>query len=148
AARPGACRAGTYSPEQHGRTRVRITGERHRPDRIRQHDHGLISMWRHRLPTGVPLATTGFRGLLNKLSGSASQFLNGQNVFAAVKDSDLSLSDITTNDVGIAAHGFAPKAATDGAVLRRSGASVGFGAADLASANAVIGVLPTARGGT
>lgn len=34
-------------------------------------------------------------------------------------------------------------AASDGQVLRRSGTSIGFGAVDLASANAVTGVLPT-----
>lgn len=39
-------------------------------------------------------------------------------------------------------------AASDGQVLRRSGTAVGFGAVDLASANAVTGVLPVANGGT
>lgn len=38
-------------------------------------------------------------------------------------------------------------AASDGQVLRRSGTALGFGALDLASANAVTGVLPIANGG-
>ncbi len=38
-------------------------------------------------------------------------------------------------------------AASDGQVLRRSGTAVGFGAVDLANANAVTGVLPSANGG-
>ena len=38
-------------------------------------------------------------------------------------------------------------AASDGQVLRRSGTAVGFGAVNLASANAVTGVLPVANGG-
>lgn len=39
-------------------------------------------------------------------------------------------------------------AASDGQVLRRSGTAVGFGAVDLASANAVTGTLPIANGGS
>lgn len=44
-------------------------------------------------------------------SGNASQFYNGANpgVFAQVKDSDLSLSDVTTNNASLTAHGFLPK---------------------------------------
>lgn len=45
----------------------------------------------------------------------ATQFLNGASspAFANVKDSDLSTSDITTNNVSITKHGFAPKAPND-----------------------------------
>lgn len=39
-------------------------------------------------------------------------------------------------------------AASDGQVLRRSGTTLGFGAVDLAGANAVTGTLPIASGGT
>ncbi len=39
-------------------------------------------------------------------------------------------------------------AASDGQVLRRSGTALGFGAVDLASANAITGTLPVANGGT
>jgi hypothetical protein len=39
-------------------------------------------------------------------------------------------------------------AATDNTVLRRSGASIDFGAVNIASANATTGVLPVASGGT
>lgn len=47
--------------------------------------------------------------------GNAAEFLNGATppAFALVTDADLSLSNITTNDVSIAAHGFAPKAPND-----------------------------------
>ena len=37
---------------------------------------------------------------------------------------------------------------SDGQVLRRSGTTLGFGAINLASANAVTGALPVANGGT
>jgi len=45
----------------------------------------------------------------------ATKFLNGAAVpaFAQVKDSDLSLSNITTNDVSTSKHGFAPIAPND-----------------------------------
>jgi hypothetical protein len=45
----------------------------------------------------------------------ATKFLNGDAApaYAHVKDSDLSTSDIATNDVSIAKHGFAPKAPND-----------------------------------
>lgn len=45
----------------------------------------------------------------------ATEFLNGAATpaYAHVKDSDLSLSNITTNDVSITEHGFAPKAPND-----------------------------------
>ena len=45
----------------------------------------------------------------------ATKFLNGASAptFAQVKDSDLSVSDITTNNVSTAKHGFAPKAPND-----------------------------------
>lgn len=39
-------------------------------------------------------------------------------------------------------------AASDGQVMRRSGAAIGFGAVDLTSANAVSGALPATKGGT
>jgi hypothetical protein len=45
----------------------------------------------------------------------ATKFLNGaaSPAFAQVKDSDLSLSNVTSNDVTSAAHGFAPKSPAD-----------------------------------
>jgi len=81
-------------------------------------------------------ASTSAHGFLPKLSGSASQLLNGAGAWAAiptglpaspsdatkflngaatptfaqVKDSDLSTSDVATNNVSTAKHGFVPKA--------------------------------------
>lgn len=46
-------------------------------------------------------------------TGTATTFLNGTFTFAQVKDSDLSLSAITTNDVSVTKHGFAPQAPND-----------------------------------
>lgn len=49
----------------------------------------------------------------------AALFLNGAAfpAFAAVKDSDLSISDITNNNVSTAKHGFVPKAPNDATVF-------------------------------
>lgn len=48
-------------------------------------------------------------------AGDATKFLNGAATpaYAKVKDSDLAVSDVTSNDVSITAHGFAPKAPND-----------------------------------
>lgn len=62
-------------------------------------------------------ATTGAHGLLRKLSNVASEFLDGQGNWDTVKDSDLSTSDITTNDVSTSKHGFVPKAPNSGLVF-------------------------------
>lgn len=43
------------------------------------------------------------------LPSDATQFANGVGAFAQVKGSDLSMSDVTTNNVSTSAHGFAPK---------------------------------------
>lgn len=47
--------------------------------------------------------------------GNAATFLNGAILpaFAAVKDTDLALTDVTSNDVSAARHGFAPKLPND-----------------------------------
>ena len=49
------------------------------------------------------------------IPGDATLFLNGATppAYAAVKDSDLSTSDVTTNNVTSSKHGFAPKAPND-----------------------------------
>jgi len=49
------------------------------------------------------------------IPGDASKFLNGATppAYAAVKDSDLSTSDVTTNNVSTTKHGFTPKAPND-----------------------------------
>ena len=51
--------------------------------------------------------------------GDATEFLNGASSpsYAHVKDSDLSLSNITTNDVSITKHGFAPILPNDATVF-------------------------------
>jgi hypothetical protein len=54
-------------------------------------------------------------GLVPPVPTDATQFLNGASppAFAKVKDSDLSLSNIATNDVSITKHGFCPIAPND-----------------------------------
>jgi hypothetical protein len=54
-------------------------------------------------------------GFMPITPGDATKYLNGDTIptFAAVKDSDLSLSDITTNNVSTTKHGFVPKAPAD-----------------------------------
>lgn len=63
----------------------------------------------------APLASSG--GAIPNISltipSDNTKFLDGSGAFDTVKDSDLSLSDITTNDVSTAKHGFAPKAPND-----------------------------------
>lgn len=60
-------------------------------------------------------SSTTERGLVPVSPSDATKFLNGAAppAFAQVKDSDLSLSDITTNDVSTAKHGLAPKLPND-----------------------------------
>jgi hypothetical protein len=90
----------------------------------------------------APLASSG--GAIPNISltipSDNTKFLDGSGTFDTVKDSDLSLSDITTNDVSTSKHGFAPKAPNDTAKFLRgdgtwavpaSGSSSGrFGIAD------------------
>ena len=45
--------------------------------------------------------------------GDPTRFLDGTGAFDVVRDSDLSLSNITTNDVSITKHGFAPTLPND-----------------------------------
>jgi hypothetical protein len=53
--------------------------------------------------------------VLATAASDATKFLNGAATpaFAAVKESDLAFTDVTSNDVSITAHGFAPKAPND-----------------------------------
>ena len=55
------------------------------------------------------------RSSLPASPSDATKFLNGASspAFAQVKDSDLSTSDVTTNNVSTSKHGFAPKAPND-----------------------------------
>lgn len=57
--------------------------------------------------------TTRWQGLPSP--ADATMFLNGAAApaFAKVKDTDLAVTDVTGNNVSIAAHGFAPKAPND-----------------------------------
>ncbi|HYH67870.1 MAG TPA: hypothetical protein VD866_24445, partial [Urbifossiella sp.] len=72
------------------------------------------------------------------IASDAVTFAKMQNSAAA----GLSVVGRSTNSAGDFAE---INAASDGQVLRRSGTAVGFGAVDLASANAVTGVLPAAN---
>lgn len=63
----------------------------------------------------VRLQDATHAGLAPAAPSDATQFLNGAATpaYALVKDSDLSTSDITTNNVSTTKHGFAPKAPND-----------------------------------
>lgn len=64
--------------------------------------------------SGVALVTSGVLSVVT-IPSDATKFLNGSATpaYAQVKDSDLSTSDITTNNVSISKHGFAPKSPND-----------------------------------
>jgi hypothetical protein len=55
--------------------------------------------------------------------GNTTVFLNGNQTYAAVKDSDLSLGNITTNDVSTTKHGFAPRATGNTTIFLNGNAS-------------------------
>lgn len=59
---------------------------------------------------------------------NAAKFLNGANfpAYAFVKDSDLALTDITTNNVTNLKHGFAPKSPADVTTFLNGGASPAY----------------------
>ncbi len=90
----------------------------------------------------APLASSGGANPNITLSvpSDNTKFLDGSGAFDTVKDSDLSLSDITTNNVSTSKHGFTPKAPNDTTKFLRgdgtwavpaSGSSSGkFGIAD------------------
>ena len=63
----------------------------------------------------IPAPTTGTPGVVPALPSSSGtlNFLRGDGSFAQVTDADLSVSNITTNNVSTSAHGFAPKAPND-----------------------------------
>lgn len=75
------------------------------------------TLWEGWTPTASSIIVTNASGVLSAtvMPGDATKFLNGAvpSAFAQVKDSDLLLSDITTNNVSITKHGFAPKAPND-----------------------------------
>lgn len=95
-----------------------------------------------------PYGVSGYLGVFNDSSGfpnlgtetigtlSLSRLTDGAALSVLGRSSNTSgaRTDIT--------------ASSDGQVLRRSGTSIGFGAINLASANAVTGALPVANGGT
>lgn len=68
-----------------------------------------------------PMTTTGdiivggASGTPTRLASpsDATRFLDGSGAYDTVKDSDLSLSDVTDNDVSTTKHGFVPKAPND-----------------------------------
>ena len=62
------------------------------------------------------------------IPGDATLFLNGATppAYAAVKDSDLSTSDVTTNNVTSSKHGLAPKAPADATKFLNGAATPAF----------------------
>lgn len=55
--------------------------------------------------------STGIHGYVPAGPGDATKFLSGSPGWALVKDSDLSTSDVTTNNASASKHGFLPKLA-------------------------------------
>jgi len=66
-------------------------------------------------------ATTGRHGFLKKLSGNSGEYMDGSGnwsvpptgVVSTVTEAQISLSDVTTDNVSTTKHGFAPKAPND-----------------------------------
>jgi hypothetical protein len=73
-------------------------------------------------------ASTSAPGLVPVSPGDATQFLNGDTTpaYAAVKDSDLATSDVTTNNVTSTKHGFAPKPPADATKFLNGAATPAF----------------------
>lgn len=87
--------------------------------------------------TGSPITTSGTITIDVKTSAITN---------AKLRDSSgLSVIGRSTNTTGAVAD---ITASSDYQVLRRSGTSIGFGSLNLASSNAVTGILPVANGGT
>lgn len=88
--------------------------------------------------------TSTAHGLAPVSPADATKFLNGAATpaYALVKDSDLSTSDVTTNDVSTTKHGFAPKAPNDATKFLNG---VGAYAVPASSAKPVLTFLPTSN---
>lgn len=76
---------------------------------------------------------------------AAAGVVTGSNLNASGLPTSLAALSIVGNATNGLAAGTAIAAASDGQVMRRSGTALGFGALDLASANAVTGDLPFAN---
>jgi len=61
----------------------------------------------------IPAATSSSPGVVPTPPNDATKFLDGTAQFDTIKDTDLSTSDVSTNNVSSAKHGFAPKAPAD-----------------------------------
>lgn len=72
-----------------------------------------------------PTVTGSAAGYAPASPTDATKYLNGANppAYASVKDSDLSTTDITTNNVSTSKHGFTPKAPADTSQFLRGDAS-------------------------
>lgn len=107
---------------------------------------GSSSQWID-LSAGGGGLTDGDKGDIT-VSGSGATWTVDNNAItdAKIRDSAaLSVIGRSANSTGDPAD---IAAASDGQVLRRSGTTLGFGAVDLASANAITGTLPVGNGGT
>ncbi len=83
---------------------------------------------------GITLTGNAFSIANNAITNGLLRQSAGLSVIGRSANSTGDVADIT--------------AASNGQVMRRSGTTIGFGAVDLASANAVTGSLPLANGGT
>lgn len=80
--------------------------------------------------TSIVEASSISHGLAPQSPGDPTKFLNGDHApaYAFVKDSDLSLSDIVSNNVTSTGHGFAPKSPANAAVFLNGDTTPGYAA--------------------
>jgi hypothetical protein len=107
---------------------------------------GSISIAANNNGTVTSVATgTGLTGGPITSTGTVSVATNGITDALLRQSAGLSLIGRSTSTTGNVAD---ITAGTDNQVLRRSGTAIGFGAVNLASTNAVTGILPVGNGGT
>lgn len=98
-------------------------------------------------------AATTYTPTWQSMSGDAALSDTGSltivaNAITYAKFQQVAALSVVGNSTNAQANAGAITASADNQVLRRSGTSIGFGAINLASANAVTGILPSGNGGT
>lgn len=98
-------------------------------------------------------ADTTYTPTWRSMSGDAALSDTGSltivaNAITYAKFQQVAALSVVGNSTNAQANAGAITASADNQVLRRSGTSIGFGAINLASTNAVTGILPSGNGGT